>query len=472
MGLMDRILTALPDSDWRQMAHERRSPAFDCDGDEYFRRSRERGAGAFHEPFEVPAAPVRPPSEFGSAPFEALRVFPESSRVRPSWHERLMPGDECAAQDNGLILEAHHTLEEPPHQEDFESCETCVPQDGYEPSARAPREAGSGLEPAAQASERVETGEEFYGAEALAASEAPYAPELYPLGEGMAIDADGFLTDAEGCYLKGLLLDPATGVRRGDVPSFVCVEHHFLPAKASREVRYQANLPLYPMTAASDLQLPGSELLDVQSFNRSPAANGFGVVAAEDAPKFLDQSLSGGSATLFDQTGSAVALRLRWAKIASSASGGADRWNLFYLARSDAVGRETAWRNAGLDYTFGPEGRLEPALPRVTLTGVMIDGARFGDVTLVHGRDGVTQFAGRHGVVKVRQLAQDGHVAGEFAGLDVSGEGLISARYTNGRTLPLAECAFACGDIPVTVDSETLRAAARLMGMVAYDEAA
>jgi hypothetical protein len=466
MGLMDRILTAIPDSDWRQAAHERRSPSYGADAEEFFRRPRERDAAPAREPFDQPQGRAEPAS------------------LRPSWHERFMPGDEYADQGEAPMRESHHTLEEPAGQDDYECGGERLPQDERESYEREPCELGAPeaepeLEPAAaHGLEYVEAGDVFAGAGiSPVESEPHYTPELYPLGDGMAIDSDGFLTDADGRYLKGMPLDAATGGRRSDIPSFVCVEHHFLPAKASREVRYQVNLPAYPMTAASDPQQPGSELLDVQSFNRSPAANGFGLVTADDAPRFMSQSMSGGSVTLFDQTGSAVQMRLRWAKIASSNNGG-DRWNLFYLAWSDAVGREASWRNVGVDYTFNAEGRLDPALPRVTLTGVMIDGLRCGDVTLAHGRDGVTQFAGRHGVVKVRTLAQDGHVAGDFVGLDVSDMGLISARYSNGRVTPLAENVFTSSDVPMAPDpmmadpAEALRAVARLMGEMAYEEAA
>jgi hypothetical protein len=475
MGLMDRFLTAIPDSGWRQAAHERRSPNYEDVSDQIFRQSREREATSSRI---VQAEPARP---------------------RQSWHERFMPGDEYAPRQDQAAAED-------PDAEEFQAddyqapeygaqdCETqdCETQDhpkhaDFEQAETDAPEVEPELEPAAACSpdftvvaddlsvdsdDKPDTAEISRPAPLESQTEYLHEfPELYPLGNGMAIDPEGFLTDTDGRYLKGLPLNPVAGTRTSETPEFINVEHHYLPAKATREVRYQANLPAYPMTAVSDPQLPGSELLDVRGFGRNPAASAFGVITAEDAPRFMGQSLSGGSVTIYDQTGAAVVIRLRWAKIASFNTGGGDRWNLFYLAWADAVSREIAWRNAGLDYTFGADGRLDPALPRVTLTNLMIDGLRIGDVTLVHGRDGITQFYGAHGVVKVRQLSQDGHVTGDFVGVDVTGQGVVSAKYSNGRITPLAMDVFACGDIPITADPETLRAAARLMrAQVAEDE--
>src|SRR6202035_3084146 len=57
---------------------------------------------------------------------------------------------------------------------------------------------------------------------------------------------------------------------------------------------------------------------------RTPAlAAGSGTVIANDQQTFLNESISGGALTAYDQTGTAVNLQLRWAKTDSAALGGA-----------------------------------------------------------------------------------------------------------------------------------------------------
>ena len=75
---------------------------------------------------------------------------------------------------------------------------------------------------------------------------------------------------------------------------------------------------------------------------------------------FLDASIGGGAITAYDISGSPVNIQLRWAKIDSALYGGTDTWNLFYQMNSNATGTEVAWQNAGINYTFGANGQMNP----------------------------------------------------------------------------------------------------------------
>jgi flagellar hook protein FlgE len=164
---------------------------------------------------------------------------------------------------------------------------------------------------------------------------------------------------------------------------------------------------------------------------------------ADDLSTFLDESIGGGAVTAYDVSGSAVNIQLRWAKIDSATYGGTDTWNLFYQVSSSATGQQIAWQNVGVNYTFGPNGQMNPATPTVTLNNVLVNNIALGTVTLNHGTDGITQFADPNGGAQVNLLQQNGFPAGSLQQVSVSDKGRIVGSYSNGRTLDLAEITLA-----------------------------
>ena len=169
-----------------------------------------------------------------------------------------------------------------------------------------------------------------------------------------------------------------------------------------------------------------------------------GEVLAADLSTFLDSSIGGGAITAFDVSGSPVNIQLRWAKIDSALyPPGVDTWNLWYQVNSNATGVQPAWRNAQVDYTFGPNGQMNPLVANLTLTNVTVDGVALGNVQLVHGNGGITQFADPNGNVQVNLLQQNGFPAGELQSVAVSDKGRIIGAYSNGRNIDLAEITLA-----------------------------
>ncbi len=158
---------------------------------------------------------------------------------------------------------------------------------------------------------------------------------------------------------------------------------------------------------------------------------------------FLDQSIGGGAVTCYDVSGSPVNIQLRWAKIDSALYGGTDTWNLFYQVNPNATGTQTAWQNAGINYMFGANGQMNPLIGTLTLTNVTVNGIALGDVQLVHGSGGITQFADPNGNAQVNLLQQNGFPAGELQQVAVSDKGRVVGSYSNGRTLDLAEITLA-----------------------------
>jgi len=175
-------------------------------------------------------------------------------------------------------------------------------------------------------------------------------------------------------------------------------------------------------------------------FNALPAN---GTVRAQDLTVFLDQSISGGAVTAFDISGSPVNIQLRWSKVDSADYGGTDTWNLFYQVDANATGPQSAWQNVGVNYMFGANGQMDPVIGSLTLSGVSVNGIALGDIQLVHGSGGITQFADANGSAKVNILQQNGFPAGELQQVSVSDKGRIVGSYSNGRTIDLAEITLA-----------------------------
>jgi flagellar hook protein FlgE len=167
-----------------------------------------------------------------------------------------------------------------------------------------------------------------------------------------------------------------------------------------------------------------------------PAA---GVVVANDNSAFISSSVSGGAITVYDDNGSPVNVQFRWAKVDSEDAGGTDTWNMFYLEDPDATGTETQWRNIGQSYTFGADGTLDPVISQITLSGLVVDGASLGEINLIHGVGGLTQYDDPNGNVQVNDFAQDGLSSGELVGVQVADGGTIVANYSNGLSLNIVE---------------------------------
>jgi flagellar hook protein FlgE len=273
--------------------------------------------------------------------------------------------------------------------------------------------------------------------------------DLYTRRGDFQPDKNGYLVNGAGYYLMGIGVDPTTGNLVGSVPELLQFENGFLPAQATTQIQYQANLAAYPRTPAHDTAIPGSELLDAADYSVDPTAAGTGTVVGNDLALFLDNSIGGGAVTAYDVSGAPVNLQLRWAKIDSATVGGTDTWNLFYQVDGSATGTNVAWQNADVDYEFQPNGQMvPPPLASVTLTGVTVNSVTLGDVTLQHGSSGLTQFADTNGNAQVNAMQQNGFAAGILQTVSVSDKGRVVGSYSNGRTVDLAEITLAKFNAP------------------------
>jgi flagellar hook protein FlgE len=162
-------------------------------------------------------------------------------------------------------------------------------------------------------------------------------------------------------------------------------------------------------------------------------------VTADDADEFIAQSVSGGAITVYAENGASANVQMRWAKVNSTANGGAERWNLFILTDAEATGAQTQWTRVGNDYTFGANGSPNPAIEFTDLNALTVNGVLIGDVRLQHGATGLTQFADANGATEVTALNQNGYSAGEFVSVSVNDNGRVVVSYNNGQQLEVAQ---------------------------------
>ena len=249
------------------------------------------------------------------------------------------------------------------------------------------------------------------------------------------LNQNGYLVNGAGYYLMGIPVNPATGAPEGSSPQVLQFNNNFLPAQATTEIDYQANLP----------STPSSGVLDPTAYSVNPldaASGGTGTVVGNDTATFTSQSVDGGSITAYDSEGNPVDVQLRWAQ--TSNSSGSNSWQLFYQTDSSASGTQVAWQNTGQTFTFNSSGQLtSPTSTSLNVPNLTVDGDAIGNVSLSFGNNGLTQFATSNGDVQVNGMTQNGFTAGEMQSLSVDTQGQVVGSFSNGQTIPLADITLA-----------------------------
>ena len=96
--------------------------------------------------------------------------------------------------------------------------------------------------------------------------------DLYTRRGDFQTDKNGYLVNGAGYYLMGIPVDANTGNLVGSVPQLLQFDNGFLPAQATTQIDYKANLASYPLTPAHDTNVPRSELLSPANFSANPVA--------------------------------------------------------------------------------------------------------------------------------------------------------------------------------------------------------
>jgi flagellar hook protein FlgE len=265
----------------------------------------------------------------------------------------------------------------------------------------------------------------------------------------------GYLVNGAGYYLEGIPLDPTTGNPTGSVASPLQFSNSFLPASPTTTINYGINLPTTPQTPSYSATVANSELLNPTNFSVNPTIAGTGTVVGTDVATFTSESVSGGSVTAYNSTGTPVNLQLQWAKTNSVANGGADTWQLFYQTNSTATGNQVAWQNVGTSFVFDASGQLNPPITNLALNNVTVNGTSLGNLTLKSPTGSITQFASTSGTTTVNSLQQNGYAAGQLQSIAVNNSGIITGTFSNGQNVNLAEVPLVHFNSPDNLQSLT-----------------
>lgn len=94
--------------------------------------------------------------------------------------------------------------------------------------------------------------------------------ELYSRRGDFQLDSSGYLVNGAGYYLMGVPIDPSTGNLTGSTPQTLQFRNDYLPAQATTEIDYRANLAATPLTVDYNSSVAGSELLNPSKFSANP----------------------------------------------------------------------------------------------------------------------------------------------------------------------------------------------------------
>lgn len=240
-------------------------------------------------------------------------------------------------------------------------------------------------------------------------------------------------------------IDQAVGVISGQLPSNITVEAG-TGADAGKLIFTSSDTGSTSSIVIDNISASGTGVIALGTdlgFGTTASATGVdaipagtGLVTANDFATFRTQSLEGGSTTMYDPSGTPADVQFRWAKMSDTP----DTWNLFYQSNPDATGSQTMWTNAGTNFIFNSVGKLtSPASGEITIPNLTVKGNNLGAITMDLGSSGLTQFAAKQGDVDVTLMEQDGYAAGSLISVGVSGNGRITANYTNGQQVDVAE---------------------------------
>jgi flagellar hook protein FlgE len=269
---------------------------------------------------------------------------------------------------------------------------------------------------------------------------------LYTRRGDFDFDANGYLVNGAGYYLKGLKIDQVTGQLIGTQPEVLRITKEQFPAKATTSIEYRANIPAVPATAQR--MQGGSEFID-------PAAVTAGGAGANDAvmgdaiTSFLSSSIPGGSVTVYDELGRATSVEMRWAKIDNGDAAGSPpttgTWALFIAQNTAATtATEVAYVQAGQTVTFGTTGQMvSPSTGDIALPTMTIGGTTISGISLTTGGNGLTQNGDVSGLIDARSVRQDGYTAGTLDRVSVSAEGQVIGTFSNGQVVALAQVSVA-----------------------------
>jgi flagellar hook protein FlgE len=221
----------------------------------------------------------------------------------------------------------------------------------------------------------------------------------YTRAGAFQLDRDGYMVNTQGKRLQVFEPSPAGGFNTGSLGDLRLLTGES-PPNATTLVETIANLPA----------------------NASPPAN------ATFDPADSTSYNAATSLTVYDSLGAAHTATLYFVKTAAP-----NEWNTRLYIDGTAVGGAEVLQYSDTGALVSPAGGdiVFPAYVPTTGAAAMNLAFDFAQTTQ-YGQN----FA-------VNSITQDGYTTGRLIGMDIDATGVVQARYTNGRSLPLGQVALA-----------------------------
>ncbi len=237
----------------------------------------------------------------------------------------------------------------------------------------------------------------------------------YSRAGGFGVDRAGYVVNSENQRLTGYLADTSGNVTGalGDIQ----LSTNDLPPNATTQIDLTANLD-----SSQSVPTAAFNINDATSYNHST------------------------SLTTYDSQGDAMLQTLYFRKT------GLGTWNMYTYLTNPAGDPPIEAVPAGgasgdpVVLSFSSDGKLTSVSPNNgsinTFAGYepVNPGTGASNMDVDISLTGVTQYGTEFGV---NALLQDGYTTGRLSGVDVGETGVITARYTNGQSLTLAQVALA-----------------------------
>ncbi len=236
---------------------------------------------------------------------------------------------------------------------------------------------------------------------------------LYSRNGQFKVDRDGFIVNNDALRLMGYPADGTGVIQPGNARALQLPSAGINPQPTS-EIEIEMNLDSRVGTTAPTAG-PAIDFTDASTYNNAT------------------------SLAVYDAKGQDVALTYYFQK------SGTDTWNVFVTANGTPVNGTAAAPLPTTTITFpfnggAPTAPVGPVLfdiPASTntagaqtlpMTGVALD------------LDGATQYGAGFGVTN---LSQNGYAPGQLTGINIEGNGIVMARYSNGQTKPAGQIELA-----------------------------
>lgn len=230
------------------------------------------------------------------------------------------------------------------------------------------------------------------------------------------LDSDGYIVTNQGMRLQGYTVDASSGKASGVVGDIRLPAQGIGPQVTTEGA---LTLNLDGRTPAPDANTPDFSITEPRSYAWSTAMS------------------------IYDQQGNEQPLSLYFRRTAND-----NEWEVFAAVNGAGVPDPGAGAQAPVGtLTFNPDGTLDPDAAELTLdipfaaaTLPVPPSTSTTSAPVTLSFAGSSQFGTAFGITEV---TQDGYAPGNLTGFGIDSDGMVQARYSNGKTLPGAQIALA-----------------------------